>query len=127
MKNKTKQQNHTEGKLRTTHFDATCVVGSTQNSRDYQLPIIVNNVGLVATAYGATAREAVSNAKRIVKAGNMYDELVDHLKKLHNEYVYSLNNQARVLGLTQDKTEKLIQENSLVVKTLELLNQAEGE
>lgn len=82
MKNENIQPKYTKGELRTTHYEATQVTGSTPNSRDYQLSIIVNGIGLVAMAHGATKEEAEANAKRLITAINSYDERESLLKEI---------------------------------------------
>lgn len=88
MKTQPQQPAHTKGELRTTHFDAVQIVGTTHSGRDFQLSIIINGIGLVAMAYGKTKEEAEANAKRIVTAVNMHNELVEALKMLFQCYMH---------------------------------------
>lgn len=65
-------------------------------------------------------------AKRIVKAVNMHDELVEFMKKLYVEYMFGQYNQASVLGINDEMRDKFLSQNSIVIKYKELLKQAEG-
>lgn len=90
----------------------------------------------IAEVYGNTREEAEANAQRIVKAVNeydenkrkadMHDELIEHIRKLNDEFVYALTNMAKILKLNMSVESLRIEENTLVKKSKQLLKQAEG-
>lgn len=69
-------------------------------------------------------QEAEANAQRIVKAVNMHDELVEGIRRLINELIYSTSNQCKVLAMTDEQIIDTVNKNSLIIKYRQLLKQA---
>jgi len=117
MKNATQPQ-HTQGEL-----EQLGGASATKRILDdkHWIDIIVNGKGIVSSAYGKTREETEANAKRIVKAVNMHDELMqsvndldDMIKKLYVEYI----------GLEKLTSDDLKNMQTITDKSRQLLKQA---
>lgn len=88
---------------------------------------IAGSILTCATAWGKTKEEAEGNAKRIVKCVNSHDALIENTKTLLSEFIFAISNQCKVLGMSDEETIKTINENTLIVKSRNILKQSEQE